>query len=189
MSFRTTALAVISLCVSGCGAMPNRASVSALPAGAFGVPDTGIVVFSAGAPDHCISTSTFLNVHDSSSDKTVSVPPIGVDVYVHKSDFSDIMAWWMHCTSIRVPITSGPWSQNPYVQSISIPTFQFEVLPGETSYLGEVFMIQSCSFNTSFVVNDQYERDMRVAAEKNPAVTGQPVVRRLMRGGRQLQAE
>ena len=172
------------LLASACGSLPNKTSVEALAPAAFGASNTGVVVLSAGAPEHCISTSTALSLRDGSTGKVVeSVPAIPVDVYVHKSDFAG-----HHGTVNALQLAPGsyyltPSILNPYVRTVSAPTFQFEVRAGETTYVGELFMTRACALTTSFVVNDRYERDMRVAAQKNPAVAKRAAVKRLMTRG------
>ena len=179
-----TLLLATSLLASACGSLPNKTSVETLPPAAFSAPNTGVVVLSTGAPQLCMSTATMLSVRDLSTRKAVeSVPAIPVDVYVHKSDFAG-----HHGSVNALQLAPGtyyltPSVLNPYVRTVTAPTFQFEVRAGETTYVGELFMTQACALNTSFVINDQYERDMRIASQKNPAVSKRTPVKRLMKRG------
>jgi hypothetical protein len=131
-----------------------------------------------------MSQATFLSVRDLSTRKVVeSVPSIPVDVYVNKSDFTD-----HHGTVNAFQLAPGtyyltPSIANPYIRTVKAPTFQFEVRAGETTYVGELFMTQACALNTHYEVRDQYERDMRIAAQKNPAITTRPPVKRLLTSG------
>ena len=177
-------LLATSVLVSACGSLPNRASVETLSPAAFSAANTGVVVLSTGAPQHCISTATMLSVRDLSTRRVVeSVPGIPVDVYVHKSDFAGHHGMVNALQLVPGSYYLTPSVLNPYVRTVTAPTFQFEVRAGETTYVGELFMTQGCALNTSFVVNDQYERDMRVASQKNPAVSKRTPVKRLMKRG------
>lgn len=173
-----------SMLASACGSLPNKTSVEALPSTALSAPNTGVVVLSAGAPQHCMSQATFLSVRHLSTKKVVeSIPSIPVDVYVNKSDFTD-----HHGTVNAFQLVPGtyyltPSMANPYVRNVKVPTFQFEVRAGETTYVGQLFMTQACALNTRYEVRDQYERDMRIAAQKNPAIVNRTPVKRLLTSG------
>jgi len=187
MNSRTIALLLVtSLLASACGTVSNKTSVEALPSDAFRASDTGVVVLSAGAPEHCYSMGTFLGLHYLPSGNAVSSAPlILVDGYVHKSDFAG-----HHGTVNALQLAPGtyyltPISANPYFRVVTAPIFQFEARAGETTYIGELFMTRSCvlDMDIRFVINDQYERDIQVAAQKNPAVTLRTPVKRLTSPG------
>lgn len=176
------ALAVALL--SACGTLSNKTGVDTLPPSALGAPNTGVVVLSAGAPERCVSQATFLSVRQLETRKVVdSVPSIGVDVYVHKSDFDD-----HHGTVNAIALPAGtyyltPSTANPYVRTISAPTFEFDVKPGETTYVGELFMTRACALDKSFEVRDRFDRDIALAAKKSAAIGGRTPVKRLLRPG------
>ena len=141
---------------------------------------SGVVLLTTGAPEHCISMATFLKVFDLASKKATASPLIPVDVYANKSEFAD-----HHGTVNAVSLPPGsyyvsPWTANPYVTPIKTPSFAFEVRPGETTYVGELYMTRSCGLSTTFVVRDQYERDVKVASDKNPLFLQRTPVKRLM---------
>lgn len=177
-------LLISSALVIACGTVSNKTGVDLLPAAALNSPSEGIVIVSAGAPEHCTSVATFLSVREVTSKKVVlSVPSIGVDVYVHKSDFAD-----HHGTinALRLPAGSyyfTPSIAGPYIRTIIAPTFEFEVKAGETTYVGELFMTKACALHTIFEVRDQFDRDMTLALKKNPALAGRAALRRLMKPG------
>ena len=171
-----------SFIVAGCGSMANRADVSRVSPAALDSQE-GVVIFSVGARSHCISESTFVSIRGADNNAVVPVAPIGVDVYVLKSEFADhhglVDGFWLVPGSYYFV----PNIANPYVQAESIGTFKFEVRPHETVYLGELYMTQSCGLRTAFVVNDEYERDVQIARKKNPALLKRASVKRLMQKG------
>ncbi len=166
---------------SGCGTVPNYASVARVPGAALTSQQEGVVLMSSGAPEHCMSMATFLKVFDATSKTVVEGGPlIPVDGYIYKSEFAD-----HHGTVNGFALPPGryfvaPWVANPYVKAIKIPAFGFDVRPGETTYIGELFMTRSCGLNTTFLVRDEYDRDVRLATEKNPLVAQRVPVKRLM---------
>lgn len=177
-------VSVLSVLLTACGSIANRTSVDRLKPGALAVPDKGVVVFSAGAPERCVSFVTNLILRDRVTKKAVDPDPyLAVDAYVHKSEFTD-----HHGTLNALQLSPGsysltPYVMNPYVKTVIAPTFEFEVMAGEIAYLGEVFMTASCGLKTSFVVRDYYERDMSLAATKNPEFVGLVAAKRLMKSG------
>lgn len=183
-SLRLLAISTLSFLLTACGSIQNKTGVDRLPAGALAAKDKGVAVLSAGAPEHCISFSTFLILRDLASKKVVeSIPSIAVDVYVHKSEFAD-----HHGTINALQLAPGTYSltpkiMNPYVNTVVAPTFEFEIRAGEIAYLGELFMTASCGMKSSFVVRDYYERDMQIAVKKNPELSSQPATKRLLKSG------
>lgn len=180
------AILMFSGILAGCGTIDNRASVSRLPPTALTSPEVGVALFSVGAPDRCVSTATFVNIYDETTRKSVKHPPIGVDAYVHTSEFSD-----HHGLVNAVSLPAGkyyfaPWTANPYITSTQVPTFHFEILAGESQYLGELFMTQSCSTSGYFRIEDHFERDMKIAITKNPALGARPIQTRLMQVGQPI---
>jgi len=72
-----------------------------------------------------------------------------------------------------------PFILNPYVKSLRVPLFYFDVKAGETTYLGEIFMTRSCSMSNQFQVRDEFKRDWQMAIEKNPPLARRDAVKRL----------
>ena len=158
------------LFLAACGTVTNRSSVEFIPASEFSSSTKGVVVFATGAPEHCVSNATFVRFFDKNTKKPVDgTPLISMDAYTMKSEFSD-----HHGAVNAVTLPPGqyyisPWVANPFVTAVKTPAFGFEVVPGQTTYLGELFMTRSCALNTKFVVKDEYTRDMQLASTKNPA--------------------
>jgi hypothetical protein len=174
-----------SVLLSGCITIPNRTGLNRLSPAAFSATNTGVVVLSYGAPGRCLTKSTVLTVHDQASGRGVK-PEIQlfVDaVNMHKSDFAE------HYGAVSAfQLAPGTYFLHPAVLALNVsvsksPTFVFDVRAGETTYAGELFMTRSCGYQNAFVIRDQYDRDIALAREKNPAIEGRPVVKRLLRPG------
>jgi hypothetical protein len=180
MNIRAAAFAAImAFGLVGCGTLNNRNSVANVPASEFDSASKGVVIVSTGAPEHCISTATFLSLYTLPKQERLD-GLISVDGYAVKSDFTDHHGY---VNGIALPAGKYafvPSIANPYVSTVRTTTFQFEVAAGETTYLGELFMPRACSLNNSFVVRDQSGRDIELAEQKNPSLKGRPIVKRLM---------
>jgi len=179
-ALRAFAPLLIGILLAGCGSIDNRAGVHRLPPEALSSAQGGVVLFSVGAPKSCMATSTFVSIHEAATGKRPKQPPIAVDAYISKSEFPD-----HHGLVNAVGLPAGkyyfaPSIANPYVQATHVPTFHFEVTAGETVYLGELFMTQSCALNTRFEVVDRFDRDVKIAIAKNPAMGGRVITPRLM---------
>jgi hypothetical protein len=173
--------------LQACGTVSNRYSPAELPTGVLSSGQSGVVLVSTGAPQHCISTATFILATDAKTKKaTDPIVYIGVDAYAHKSDFNShhglVSAFSLQPGSYYF----APAIANPFVRGVKIPTFNFDVRAGETTYVGELFMPTSCSLATSFQVNDMFERDWAIALAKNPGLATRTPVKRLMIVGEPL---
>jgi hypothetical protein len=185
--FRATAVA-LSFVLTACGTIPNGTGPERLPVDFQPSAGNGVIVFSTGAPDRCVSKATFLQVRHATTKVVLKTAPlVGVDVYTHKSDFAD-----HHGTLNVLEMQPGtylftPWLANPYFEATKTPTFEFEVRAGEVAYLGEVFMSRSCSSQTQFVLRDNYDRDMKVVSQKTASSALRAPVKKLLRPGADLE--
>ena len=172
---------VVATLLSGCGTMSNRASVVLVPSTALTAEQTGVILLSTGAVQSCTSTATFLDVFDAASKKLVEGrSAVSVDGSFHKSDYPD-----HHGTLNALVLPAGnyyvsPRIANPYVRAIRTPAFGFSVRSGETTYIGELYMTRSCVSETTFVIRDEYNRDQKLAIEKNPSFAQRTSEKRLM---------
>lgn len=142
--------------------------------------DAAFVVLSAGAPEKCIATSTFLKLKAATEPyggKDIAL--LSVDGYAVKSDFAD-----HHGNLHAVQLAPGryyvaAWIANPYVKPVRVQKAEFTVGAGEVVYLGEYFMPVSCVWNPSVEWRDQQERDLKLLVQKNPALASRAVTKRI----------
>lgn len=174
------AIAFAAVFLTACGTINNHAD----PAKLVGRPvpkDSAVVIMSAGAPAHCISSATFLKMIPDGQDFHSSglVALLSVDGYAVKSDFDD-----HHGSLHAVVVPAGkyyfaPWVANPYIKQITAKRADISLAAGEVVYLGEYFMPVSCGMNTLSVFRDQRERDLQLLAKRNPELSKENIVVRI----------
>ena len=161
------------LLVSACNTVANRAPVGSLPA--------SIILVTAGSPADCKAQVSHLRVYERASKIPVDgVPNIPVETYVNDTDSAT-----SHGTINIFRLQPGkyyiyPVTVNALKSSMQMPTFDFEVKSGETVYVGELFMTESCHLAKRFVVNDEYDRDIKRAREENPSIAAGTPMKRLL---------
>lgn len=175
-------LAHLSLAVvSGCVARVSTNTVGKLPPEAFADSSTGVVVFSAGAPEARPQYYTMLLVFDHATRQMVPHLRIYMD---SREEASDVPEYHSTVHALRLP--PGSYDVIPGTVNYrerTTPTFRLEVRAGETTYAGELFLTWNGEREKRFAVRDWYNRDLAVARAKNPALGARPVVKRLMRAG------
>lgn len=165
--------------LAGCGTLQNRNGAEMLPAAEI-TDGASFVVLSAGAPEKCIATSTFLRLKAATEPyNSKDIALLSVDGYSVKSDFAD-----HHGNLHAVKLAPGQyyvaaWIANPYVSPVRVQKAEFTVGAGEVVYLGEYFMPVSCVWNPVVVWRDQQDRDLKLLAQKNPALASRSVTKRI----------
>ena len=174
-------LGILISVASGCGTLTNHVSPKYLSATDITLADKGIVIFSTGAPERCTTKATFIRVFDLQTKELVKgVSSISVDASAVKSEFED-----HHGAVSALSLPAGqyyisPIIAHPHIVGVKIPKFSFEVTAGQTTYLGELFMTRSCDLNTSFIVKDEFSRDMQMVLKENGAFSRVVPVKRLL---------
>jgi hypothetical protein len=183
MRIRTVVTTLLAASVLvGCSARGSRTGVGKLSPAAFSETGTGVVVLSVGAANSRVAYQTGVTVFDQATRRPVK-PNIGiwVDSFAENSDFPT-----HHGTVNALRLPPGSYYLAPWRLSVTprtTPTFEFDVHAGETTYAGELYMTWAGSREASFAIRDQYDRDVALAREKNPAIEARPVVKRLLRVG------
>lgn len=170
----------IAVMLSGCEAVssryaPERMANAAPPAG------SALIVFSTGAPHKCVSGSTYLKLFpEGASDQGKELARPSIDSWAVKSDFADHQGS-LHL--IAVPAGSyyfQPWVDSTVIRTVLQPKATFSVAAGETVYLGEYYMLESCTLLALYDVHDQMTRDMALLRSKDPYIDTSKVTKRLM---------
>ncbi|MDI1326553.1 MAG: hypothetical protein PSV23_07110 [Brevundimonas sp.] len=166
--------------IQGCGSLENRYATTTIPLEAA-TDNRAVILMSSGAPQHCFSTSTAIAARDARTKKLTNPGVfIAVDSYVQPSDFPTHHGLLSAFTLPPGSYYFEPGIANPFVTGIRIPTFTFEARAGETTYIGELFMLQACGLNTAFEVRDKFDRDLKMAITKNKLFSQRQVIKRLM---------
>lgn len=162
------ACVVLFLTCTACVSVSNRFSPELINKSDIG-PNSGVILFSAGADKKCVATSSFLGVLGA-ADNAVQVPgySLGIDAFTIKSDFKDHYGF-VHALNLPagkyfVDVTRA----NVLVEQDFKKTASFTVAPGKYTYIGEFYLTTSCAPNIASVVRDNYERDVAFAKQKNP---------------------
>lgn len=170
---------VMSALLMGCGTLSNRYDPRKTSEPQIS-EKLGVIILSAGAPEKCIVTGTFLKVlPDTATYNSKWLELLPVDGYAIKSDFSDHHGF-LHAVSLPPgKYYLAPWIANNYVSAVSVPKAEFSVAAGEVVYLGEYYMPVSCVLNPRSVFRDQQERDLALLARMNPALAKAKIVPRI----------
>jgi hypothetical protein len=174
-------LASVTL-LTGCTPRTGRSAVARISPATLSSTDSGVVVLSLAAANKRRAHFTSLWVYDWQAERSARPrPELIMDLVGVRSDFERPPG------SVNAfPLAPGKYSLRPerlLALGKRVPSFDFEVRAGETTYLGELFMVYVNSQEARFFIRDQYERDMAVARAKNPAFESRPVVKRLLQPG------
>lgn len=177
--------------LAGCaGIVTSPYSPERINLGDFQKAGEGIVVLSTGAERDCAVYSKFLYVKDGKTGGDVpGMSGMSIDVYAIKSDFTD---HYGTVNAIHLPAGKyflAPRYANWQFVSKTNPMLPFDVVAGQTTYLGEVYLRPSCGPESAMAVRDQYPRDMRLLISKNPAFAQRQVVKHLLLDAKDIGGE
>jgi hypothetical protein len=181
---RTVLIALLASAALLTGCRHGRSAVEKLSPATLNASDSGVVVLTLGT-DTKHKHYTELWLYESETKRPARPrPELIMDLIGMRGDFEG------HHGSVNAfPLAPGRYYLQPFrhlVTARQLPTFEFEVRAGETTYLGELFLVYRSSREGNFLIRDHYERDMAVARAKNPAFGSRPVVKRLLRVGTPL---
>jgi hypothetical protein len=169
-------MSLLALTTISC-ATSNYASVSLIPEESFNQKQTGMIVLSTGAPESCITSSTYLTLINLGTEEEIKNIP--VDYYSIESEFDDHIGFLSALALPPGKYALRPFIANPYIFAHH-PRFEFEVVAGKAIYLGEFFMLRSCSLSNRFVFRDNYDRDMKRAIKLNPGFANKAIEKRII---------
>jgi hypothetical protein len=94
-------------------------------------------------------------------------PLLPIDA-TRQSDFADHFG---ALSALSLPpgryVITAEWS-NPVSQPTSqVPAWSFDVVAGQTVYIGEIWRTTPCQLGANLVLRDNYERDVALAAKFN----------------------
>jgi len=170
---RIAAGAALLAAVAGC-ATPDY-SPSALTPAQFADPSRGVVLVSTGAVERCIGAAMWAPIYDARTETMVAGHPLLPIDATRQSDFPDHFG---ALSALMLPpgryVITAEWS-NPVSQPTTpVPAWSFDVVAGETTYIGEVWRTTPCQLGAQLVLRDNYERDVALAAKFNTGFITQP---------------
>lgn len=179
--FRVLALGLACALAAACGTMQSAYRPAMLSADHLADPQRATVLLSTGAPEECVSFSTFLYMMPAGSSygrNVVALLP--VDGYTIKSDF-EAHQGTVHALSVAPGrYYFSPWLANPYFTATASPRFDIAVEAGEIVYVGEYYLPGRCSAGSYADINDKWERDRAIIAAQNPNIDLSRATTRLM---------
>lgn len=179
--FRVLVLGVACALAAACGTMQSAYRPAVLSADHLADPQRATVLLSTGAPEDCVSFSTFLYlIPNGSGYGRNALALLPVDPYTVRSDF-ETHRGTVHAVSLapgRYYFT--PWLANGYFTTESAPRFDFTIQAGEILYVGEYYLPRRCAAGSYAEINDRWERDRAVIAAQNPNIDLSRATTRLM---------
>lgn len=164
--FRIAACGALLAAVAGC-ATPDY-SPSALSPAQFADPSRGVVLVSTGAVERCIGAAMWAPIYDARTQSMVSGHPLlPLDATI-QSDFPD---HYGTLSALSLPpghyVITAEWA-NPVSEPTSqVPAWSFEVVAGQSVYIGEIWRATPCQLNAAVVLRDNYQRDIGLAVKFN----------------------
>lgn len=170
---RIAASAALLAAAAGC-ATPTF-SPSALPASQFADPSRGVVLVSTGAVERCVGAAMWAPIYVASTETMVPDHPLLPIDSGKQSDFPD---HYGTLSAVSLPpgryIITAEWS-NPVSEPTSkVPAWSFDVVAGQSVYIGEIWRTTPCQISATVVLRDNYERDLALADKLNTHFITQP---------------
>jgi len=170
---RTAASAALLAIAAGC-ATPTY-SPSALNASQLADPSRGVVLVSTGAVERCIGAAMWSPIYVASTQSLVPDHPLLPIDASNQSDFPD---HYGTLSAVSLPagryIITAEWSNPVSEPTTRVPAWTFDVVAGQTVYIGEIWRTTPCQLTADVVLRDSYERDLALADKLNTRFITQP---------------
>jgi hypothetical protein len=170
---RIAACAALLAAAAGC-ANPDF-SPSKLPASPSGDASRGIVLVSTGAVERCVGAAMWAPIYVSSTQSLVTDHPL---LPIDSSNQSDFPDHYGTLSAVSLPagryIITAEWSNPVSEPTTKVPAWTFDVVAGQTVYIGEIWRTTPCQLTANLVLRDRYERDLALADKLNTRFITQP---------------
>ena len=170
----------LSATVLAAGCASVSTSVRALTPAQLADPARGTIVVSTGAAERCTASGAWAPIYDAATHKLAAGSPV---VPIDEQSDSDYADHYGTLSALSLP--AGRYlmtveSTNPGYFDIDVPTFAFEVVAGQTRYLGSLLRATPCGKAANFVLLDRYDADVALATHLNAALAARAPERALM---------
>ncbi|MFL6628272.1 MAG: hypothetical protein ACJ8G1_17655 [Vitreoscilla sp.] len=170
---RIAASAALLAAAAGC-AVPDF-SPSKLGASQFADASRGVVLVSTGAVERCVGAAMWAPIYVASTETLVPDHPLLPIDATRQSDFADHFGT---LSAVSLPpgryIITAEWA-NPVSEPTSkVPAWSFDVVAGQSVYIGEIWRTTPCQLSANLVLRDSYERDVALAEKFNTHFITQP---------------
>ena len=175
---RIAACTALLLLAAGCA--NTNVSVRSLTRSQLDDPARGVIVVSTGAAARCAMTAMWAPIYDAKTHQLAPGRPVVPVDEPSASDYVDHFG-----TLSALSLAPGRYVialeyANPEFDSNTVPAFAFEVVAGQTAYLGELYRETPCGMRASVEKRDSFDRDMALALRLNPALAGRQPTKTLM---------
>lgn len=170
---RIAASGALLAAAAGC-ASPDF-SPSRLAGAQFSDPSRGIVLVSTGAKERCVAGAMWAPIYDARTKDLASGHPIVPIDANRESDFPD---HYGTLSALSLPpgryVITAEWA-NPSAEPASgVPAFAFDVVAGQSVYIGELWRNTPCQMWTYIDLRDNFERDVALADKLNTGFIAHP---------------
>ena len=170
---RIAASGALLAAAAGC-ATPDY-SPSALSPAQFADLSRGVVLVSTGAVERCIGAAMWAPNYDARTEAMVAGHPLLPIDATRQSDFPD---HYGTLSALSLPpgryLITAEWA-NPVSEPTSqVPAWSFEVVAGQSVYIGEIWRDSPCQTSVAVVLRDNFERDVALAEKLNTGFITHP---------------
>lgn len=141
-------------------------------------PGYGRVIVSTGATKTCLWSPMNLVILPAGERPWTFRTALMIDQKLQKSDFDDHPGY-LNAVTLKAGDYQIFASYVSIEETSSTPRYVFTVTPGETVYLGEYWLSESCDVPGLGEFRDQTERDLAMFKARNPALGSLTIVTRL----------
>jgi len=170
---RIAASAALLAVAAGC-ATPDF-SPGRLTGPQFADPSRGVVLVSTGAVERCTGAAMWSPIYVASTQSLVPDHPLLPIDATNQSDFPD---HYGTLSAVSLPagryIITAEWSNPVSEPTTKVPAWTFDVVGGQTVYIGEIWRTTPCQLTANVVLRDSYERDLALADKLNTRFITQP---------------
>ena len=174
MNFIRIAASVAVLATAAGCAAPDF-SPSKLVGPQFADPARGIVLMSTGAKERCVAGAMWAPIYDARTRKLVSgLEPLPIDAN-KDSGFAD---HYGTLNALSLPpgqyVITAEWANPVAMPTGGMPAWSFEVVAGQSTYIGEIWRSTGCDMSVSLSMRDNFDRDVALAEKLNTGFITHP---------------
>lgn len=170
---RIAASAALLAVAAGC-ATPTY-SPSALAPAQLADPSRGVVLVSTGAVERCIGAAMWSPIYVASTQSLVPDHPLLPIDANNQSEFPD---HYGTLSAVSLPagryIITAEWSNPVSEPTTKVPAWTFDVVAGQSVYIGEIWRTTPCQLTANVTLRDRYDRDLALAEKLNTRFITQP---------------
>ena len=170
---RIAASAALLATAAGC-ASPDF-SPSRLAGPQFADPASGVVLVSTGAVERCVAGAMWAPIYDARTKEMVPGHPLLPIDANKESGFGD---HYGTLSALSLPagryIVTAEWANPVSEPAGGVPAWTFDVVAGQSVYIGEIWRATPCQGSVAITVRDNFDRDVALAEKLNTGFIAHP---------------